>query len=290
MNNYNELEKLRKEYENIEAPESLNKFAVNAVLRKNRRVIIERICSICASFLIISTLLLNFVPPLAYAAMEVDGLKNIVKIVTFGRYEYKDNNIEANVVTPEIKGLLDKELENKLNSEFKENAASVISAFEKDAEELKKEAPDAHMSVEFNYNIICDNESYLVLDVYSFTAVGSSSTKHSFYTVNKRTKAVETLKGLFKDNADYITPISDYIRSEMEKENIKEGHNIFFIGKQPEGFDGFEKIKPDQNFYINNDRQLVICFDKYDVAPGSTGCPEFVIPDSVIKNILKKSL
>ena len=33
-----------------------------------------------------------------------------------------------------------KELANKLNSEFKENAASVISAFEKDAEENLKKA------------------------------------------------------------------------------------------------------------------------------------------------------
>ncbi len=48
----------------------------------------------------------------------------------------------------------------------------------------------------------------------------------------------------------------------------------------------FEKISKDQNFYINNDGKLVICFDKYEVAPGYMGVQEFIIPTEVISNVL----
>ena len=95
-----------------------------------------------------------------------------------------------------------------------------------------------------------------------------------------------TLKSLFKDNADYITPISEYIRGEMKRINDEE-NGAFWIEKDEFNFDIFEKIKPNQNFYINSDNKLVICFDKYDVAAGAQGSPEFVIPDGVIKDILR---
>ena len=48
----------------------------------------------------------------------------------------------------------------------------------------------------------------------------------------------------------------------------------------------FEKIKPDQNFYINKHNKLVISFDKYEVAPGYMGIVEFVIPTDVLKDTL----
>lgn len=55
-----------------------------------------------------------------------------------------------------------------------------------------------------------------------------------------------------------------------------------------EGDFAFKQIKPDQNFYINDKGELVICFDKYEVAAGAQGSPEFVIPNDIIKDILKK--
>ncbi|MBR7149052.1 MAG: DUF3298 domain-containing protein, partial [Firmicutes bacterium] len=42
--------------------------------------------------------------------------------------------------------------------------------------------------------------------------------------------------------------------------------------------DVFQEISPNETFFINEDGLLVICFDKYEVAPGAMGSPEFVIP------------
>ncbi|MCH1968737.1 RsiV family protein [Romboutsia hominis] len=50
----------------------------------------------------------------------------------------------------------------------------------------------------------------------------------------------------------------------------------------------FKFIDKNQDFYINKNGELVICFDKYDVAPGYMGLVEFTIPNNVIKPLLNK--
>lgn len=242
------------------------------------------VAGVAAAFVLI----LNCIPSLAYAASAVPILGTVVRVVTFGRFEFQENGYEAKVVTPKIEGLLNKELEEKLNTEFQENADAVICAFEKDVKELKEAFGEdtIHLGVEANYIVRTDNENILAIDSYIINMAGSSSTKHSFYNIDKKTGTLIELNSLFKKNADYVTPISQYIIGEMRKQNETD-NGYFWIGKQEEGFDGFEKIKEDQNFFINDKGNIVICFDKYEVAAGAQGCPEFEIPKDVIKDILK---
>ena len=254
-------------------------------MRKKSKV--KEIAFTLAAAAAVFALLVNLIPNLAYASSKIPVLGEIVRVVTFGRYEVKNNGYEANVVTPKIEGLLNKELEDKLNSEFKENSDAVIAAFEKDIKELEKEyGSDFHMGVEANYVVRTDNDEVLAIDTYIVNLAGSSSTKHSFYTIDKKKGTLIELKDLFKKDADYITPISDYITEEMRKQN-SEGTAYFWIGNEDEIVEGFERIKEDQSFFINNSGNIVICFDKYEVAPGAYGCPEFEIPREVIKKILR---
>src|SRR5699024_7795765 len=55
-----------------------------------------------------------------------------------------------------------------------------------------------------------------------------------------------------------------------------------------EGEEGFKSIKDDQSFYINESKNLVIAFQMYDIAPRSSGYPEFEIPKENIVHILKE--
>lgn len=54
-----------------------------------------------------------------------------------------------------------------------------------------------------------------------------------------------------------------------------------------ESTDVFKEIDGEQNFYFNDDGEIVIVFDEYEVAPGYMGCPEFTIPNDLIAGILK---
>ena len=230
----------------------------------------------------------NVSPTFAYAMSDVPVLSGIVKVVTMGKYENKDNGYEIKVETPKIEGLLDEETQKKLNDEFEDQAESVIASFEKSVKELKEEFGDetVHMGVEYNYDVKCDNDDILAIDTYVYYASGSSMTVHNYYTIDKHTGEIYTLEGMFKEGTDYVTPISDYIKGEMKRLNAEEG-GMFWIAGEEEDFDGFDKIAEDQNFYINDDGNIVICFDKYEVAAGAQGSPEFVIPEKVVADILK---
>lgn len=283
-----EFEKAKNEYFAITASEEL-KRKVEKTMKQNKKKRAWKTAALAAAgVLIVSIGAVNVSPSLAYAVSDVPILGSVVRVVTFDRYEYKDHGYEANIVTPQIEGLLDEDLEDKLNNEFKENAAAVIAAYEADVKELKAEFPDedVHMSIMSDYTVKTDNDDILALDVYIYTASGSSSTIHHFYNIDKKTGQLLTLPGLFKDDADYVSVISEYITSEMKRLNAEE-NGMFFIDGEEENFEGFKEIKPDQNFYINDQGNIVICFDKYEVAAGAQGSPEFEIPNDLIADLRK---
>ena len=57
------------------------------------------------------------------------------------------------------------------------------------------------------------------------------------------------------------------MREQMKTDNSK----VYFIDSSDDTDDNFDKIKADQTFYINSDGNIVILFNKYDVAPGYMG-------------------
>ena len=127
----NRLSDLKDQYENIKASDKLKERIVKTMRNeKRKRVIIKSSTGLVASLVIATMLAVNFIPSLAYAMSDIPVIGSIVKVITFGRYEIEENGYMAKIVTPKIEGLLDKDLEKRLNGEFKENANSIILAFE----------------------------------------------------------------------------------------------------------------------------------------------------------------
>jgi hypothetical protein len=69
------------------------------------------------------------------------------------------------------------------------------------------------------------------------------------------------------------------------EENIKSGTDVYLFDEDDNMVD--IKISENQNFYINDSQDIVIHFDDYEIAPGSEGSKDFVIPKDVVKDILK---
>lgn len=283
---------LKKAYGDI-IPDSEFEAEVNLLLKKgkrkyNARRVLSGIAAAAASLAVTSAAVLNCFPATAYALADVPIISDFVRVVTLGRYEHSEGGYEANISTPKIEGLLDKELEERLNGEFRDNANALIAAYERDVKEMKEEFGEEtiHMGITSDYTVKTDNEDILAIDAYILTTAGSSSTVHSFYTIDKKSKELLTLKGLFREDADYVSVISEYIAEQMRYEN--EHNDGLYWTEDDEFTEGFKSIKPDQNFYINDSGELVICFDKYEVAAGAQGSPEFEIPNKVIENIRKR--
>ncbi len=265
------FEKAKEKYESIKAPEKL-KLEVDSMLNKKRNIL--KICiSSAACAMITFTAALNVNYTFASNVASNKFMKPIVNILTGNRYEFHENNIEANIVAPVIKGLSDKEIENKINDEIEKMTNELIAGFEKDSADLSKVDADAHLGMESNYVVKTDNDEVLSIDIYVVNTVGSSSTIHKFYNIDKVTGKEINLKDMFKDDDNYLENISKYVEEEMEKQNAESEYELYITTYD----DIYKLISEKQSFYINENGNVVIVFDKYEVGPGSTGCPEFEI-------------
>nr|WP_273039611.1 DUF3298 and DUF4163 domain-containing protein [Tepidanaerobacter syntrophicus] len=291
------LKDLKNEYLDIPIPEELD-FVIRKAIKENRslkpkeRSSFKKTIIAAASALIIMatvTVGINTSPAFAETLSKVPIVGGIVKVLTFKEYKLNDETFNADIKIPEISGLKDKELQKALNEKYLEENEKLYQQFINYMEEMKKSG-GGHLGVDSGYVIKTDNDRILSVGRYVVNTVASSSTTFKYDTIDKKNEVLITLPSLFKDDS-YINIISENIKEQMIKRHKEDENMIYWVsGVEDEDLiELFEKISKDQNFYINNDGKLVICFDKYEVAPGYMGVQEFIIPTEIISNVLVSS-
>lgn len=282
------MNKFRNEYENIEIPDELE-FLVRTTIKEQekkmkRKNIINKSVIAAAVAGVVFVGSINLSSEISYALSEVPVLGSIVRVLTFKTFELKDNNFDAELKTPAIEGL-DSNLEAMLNEKYLDENQKLYDDFMKEIDELKKaDMDEAHMGIASGYEVKTDTDKLLVIGRYVVNTAGSSSTTIKYDTIDKQNKILITLPSLFKDEA-YIDIISENIKAQM-KEQMKDENNVYWLEDEMMGDENFSKIDKNQSFYITKDNQLVIAFDKYEVAPGYMGNPEFIIPSELLKDAL----
>ena len=282
------MNRFRNEYENIEIPDELE-FLVRTTIKEQekkmkRKNIINKSVIAAAVAGVVFVGSINLSSEISYALSEVPVLGSIVRVLTFKTFELKDNNFDAQLKTPAIEGL-DSKLEAMLNEKYLDENQKLYDDFMKEIDELKKaDMDEAHMGIASGYEVKTDTDKLLVIGRYVVNTVGSSSTTIKYDTIDKQNKLLITLPSLFKDEA-YIDIISENIKAQM-KERMKDENNVYWLEDEMMGDENFSKIDKNQSFYITKDNQLVIAFDKYEVAPGYMGNPEFIIPSELLKDVL----
>ena len=282
------MNKFRNEYENIEIPDELE-FLVRTTIKEQekkmkRKNIINKSVIAAAVAGVVFVGSINLSSEISYALSEVPVLGSIVRVLTFKTFELKDNNFDAQLKTPAIEGL-DSKLEAMLNEKYLDENQKLYDDFMKEIDELKKaDMDEAHMGIASGYEVKTDTDKLLVIGRYVVNTVGSSSTTIKYDTIDKQNKILITWPSLFKDEA-YIDIISENIKAQM-KEQMKDESNVYWLEDEMMGDENFSKIDKDQSFYITKDNQLVIAFEKYEVAPWYMGKPEFIIPSELLKDAL----
>jgi hypothetical protein len=281
------LKQLEEEYRNVPIPDELD-FIVNKALKtkKKRKVSSKWLAGVSAAA-IVFVVGINASATVANAFSVIPGVDSIVKVLTFREYAVNEPTYNADIKVPVITNLDNKELELGLNQKYLEENKKLFDEFQADMETMKKEG-DGHLGIDTGFEVKTDNESILSIGRYVVNTVGSSSTTMKYDTIDKKNQILLNLPMLFKDD-QYISVISENIQQQMIAEMKADSNKIYWLstGEGEEMLvEEFKRIKKDQGFYINNSGQLVISFDKYDVAPGYMGLAEFVIPTEVISDIL----
>lgn len=283
-----EIMKLKRQYENVPVPEELD-FIVHQSLKKGLRKLhfkeSKGIIAIAAIFLLFIGSI-NISPTVASALEKVPVIKSLVHVFTFREYKQSEGTFTVDIKVPSLDGLENKSLQSRLNQKYLEENRKLYEQFMSDMKDMKDKGIDGHLGVNSGYLVKTDNDRILSIGRYVVNTVGSSSTKFKYDTIDKKNQILITLPSLFKDDS-YINIISNNIKDQMLEQMKQDPKKMYWIsGDKKSPIQAFNKISKDQNFYINNEGKLVISFDKYEVAPGSMGVVEFLIPTDVIAKLL----
>ena len=215
----------------------------------------------------------NVSPTAAAAMADIPVLGTIVELVTFRTYTYDDGHNIADVQTPELGGSAAAE---EVSDQVQAYTDQLIAQFEADC----ASTGEGYQGLDVTSSVVTDTDSWFTLRIDAVKTQASGAQFSRFYHINKATGQVVTLADLFREDADYVTALSDSVRAQMEERMAADESQAYFV-------DQFTAIDPNQNFYFDADGQLVLVFDEYTIAAGYMGMPEFTIPASVYEGLLK---
>lgn len=241
-------------------------------------------------------LLLNTSSQVAYAMGNIPVLGIVFKAITIRQYEYSSERFEADIAQPEVviepKDTDNQEILNKteesvstINESVEEMTDRLITEFEEQVD-----LGESYGSINVDHQVVTDTDKWFTLQVNVCSVAGSGSQYQYYYHIDKTTGEIASLKDLLKEDADYVGVITGYILEQMQEQMAADENKTYFITEQDKEYGegwAFEKIKEDQNFYLNEAGNIVICFDEYEVAPGYMGLVQFEIPHDVVAELLK---
>lgn len=276
------LKRARERYQSPEVPQELS-FAVAAALREGerrraRRRAVRRSLggglAACACF----CLLVNGSPAFATALDGVPVLGDLARIVTVENYQINDRDHLIDVRLPALTDTGHTDLEQRINTEIRKRIDQVLD----EAEDRAREAREAYVAtggkaedfmpviIDVDYEVKCSNEQYLSFLITKTETLASAYTEYYLYNLDLTTGTELTLQDLL--GPDWREQCNQAVRAGIARSEEQGG--IFFAP----GEGGFEGVSDDQKFYLNSDGDVVLLFEKYEIAPGSMGTLEFTVP------------
>ncbi len=287
------LDELKKKYLETPIPSQLD-FVVKKALQESRAAAAKKkrfnrariAAASIAAALVILIVGVNTSPAFAQTLSKVPVVGSIVRVITLREYKVNEGQYMADIKVPEIQGMENKTLENSLNEKYLAENKELYEQFMAEMKAMEEKG-GGHKGVSSSYEVKTDNDTIFSVCRSILTIEGSSNTELKYDTIDKKKQVLISLPSLFKDDS-YVDVISNNIISQMREEMKSDEGKIYWLDDQVEDvpIEPFEQISKDQNFYINTEGKLVISFNKYDIAPGCMGTPEFVIPTEVISDLL----
>ena len=223
----------------------------------------------------------------AAAMQQIPLLGNLFKITTVREYQVDEERNMANVKVPQVEvqdtteGNTDadraeqaKESADAINFDIEEETNKLIDEFK---ESMKNE--EGYQDIYIDSKVLTDNDRLFSLELILYQGAGSGYEQHKHYTVDKLTGKELTIEDLCGD--DYVNTISEEVKEQMRAQMAADETVKYWLDDPDVPEWNFDKIAEDQDFYVNAEGHVVICFNEYDVAPGSMGCVEFIMPQTV---------
>lgn len=166
---------------------------------------------------------------------------------------------------PEVYNLKAPEIQQRMNDEIYSLMMEVISQLTQ---------PQLTTYVTGFYEIKTNQREVLSITLNGMGDFGGAHPINIIKSLNFDVKTGKSYKlhELFKPDSDYIKKLSDIIAEEIKRRDIPL-------------IEEFKGISPDQDYYIA-DKNLIIYFQQYEIAPYYVGLPYFSIPIYDISDII----
>lgn len=322
MTEQEQLRQLKEEYENMIIPETgrerLQAGIDRARMEKKRAEHARRrsAWTAVAAAAVVMIALPNTNMQIAHAMENIPLLGGFFRLVTVRQYNYNDENHDAEVELAQINygedagegasvgevaaapegtaaGSVEGVGQEAAVANLSEDGVEAVNQdMEATVEELIRQFEDTlseegYHGLHVTQEVVTDNARYYTVKLSVLETEASGYEHNQFYTIDKQTGNVVTLEDLFAEGSDYISAISENIKTQMKYQMAADEGVIYFLDNDDMPEFNFQGITEQTNFYFNEKDELVIAFDEYEVAPGSMGAPEFVIPQEVTAAILK---
>ncbi len=281
----------KQDYDNIKIPEELHRRveleieksrAREKVIQLNRRKRwIRNTAAAAAAVCVAFTAALNTSTAFAEEAAQLPVIGTLARVLTFRNYETEKDGIGIAVEVPTIDmiqietGIQVDEVNQQIYDLCRQYADEAV----KRAEEYRKAFLDtggteeewkAHkIQINVGYEIKSQTDQYLSFIVRGTENWSTAYSESRYYNIDVNTGKMVSLADFL--GTDYIAAANESIRQQLSQRR-EAGENFW---TEEEG--GFSGITEDAKFYVNETGNPVIVFEKYEIAPGSSGEIEFEI-------------
>lgn len=290
MNKFDKKLRKKATEEKIIIPENVNTAIENTLnslseksIKTKRIKLLPRITAVAACFLFFMLFVMpNVSVTYAQSFENVPILSDIIRVVTIRNYFYSDDYHEMDVNIPMVDDNENPDAAKNINNDISVLTERIVKEFYQEVEEIGTEG---HGSVYVDYDVITNTENWFTLKLTVASVRGSGSVYFKYYHIDRTTGKNVYLSDLFK-NTDYNRIITENIKKQMRQQVKEDSHLAYWIDNNTLAYD-FAEIGDKHNYYFNDNGDLVIPFDKYEIAPGYMGHPEFVIEKKEINKVLK---
>ncbi len=271
---------LKNIHENTIIPDDLDIKVDQAIYRATHSKKVfpykKSLISIAASISIF-ILLLNTNAAFAESMKDIPILNEICRVFTFKEYNTNNNKNIMNVKIPNISVKGNSELENRINYKILKTMQDAISDVEQRTQEFYnafietggKPEDFSPIEVDINYEIKSSDENHVSFIIMKFETSASAYQETYYYNIDLSSGREMTLKDLLGPN--YKEIIIQQIKMQLNDLDSERKSLLF------DDVNISDLITENSAFYINADNNIVVVFNKYEIAAGAAGMFEFII-------------
>ena len=245
---------------------------------RSRRML-TRLSASAAAVVLVFSLGVNLSPAFADAVRDVPVLGSIAEVVTLKNYFEQKDNVSYSVRQPAIADDQGQVQDDVVNQQIQQAIDTYLADAQQRIEEYKEaylatggteeEFLSRNIQVQVDYQVFSQTEDTLSFALYMDENWVNSYGIVKYYNLDLQTGQPLTLQDLLGDN--WQSMVNEEIAAQIQQQ---EQEGVPYLIDEST----FSGVTDQTKFYINDQHQIVIVFDKYEIAPGSSGRPEFVLP------------